>query len=222
MESDQNRTNITMIIVLIAIILLIAVLAVSNKTLKSQANTQNQEVNNNEEIEKDTSVEQPQLYKSYEIGDQVTLLDSSTWHVIKKTTQKENSITLLKDNKLTEESKKEEANNFLTTTYQIQLKDSLSALSIDIKEVRLITLDDIKEITGIETLDKDTSIEKENNSWLYQENTLTNNTSSNNIPLLICKIEEEETTRGKLCEMTDKEIWPIRPVITISKEYIKE
>lgn len=223
MENDQNRTNLIMIIVLISVILLIAVFVNSNHINPTESNTEKQDDESNEVTKKDTTVEeQPELYKSYEIGNQITLLDSSSWHVIKNTTKKEETITLLKDSKLSTELKKEEINNFLTTTYVKLLKDSLSALSTDIKEVRLITLDDIKLITGIETLEKETFIEKENSTWLYQDDTITSNTSVNNIPLQICKIEEEEIIRGKLCEITDKETWPIRPVIIISKEYIKE
>lgn len=220
MENDQNRTNLIMIIVLIAVILLIAVLVISNHINSKQKDTKKQDNESSEVIEKDTSVDQSELYKSYEIGDQVILLDSSSWHVIKKTSQNEERITLLKDTKLTTELKVEEATSFLTTSYLKLLKDNLSALSTDIEEIRLITLDDIKEITKVDTIEAETLIERENISWLFQEKTLTSNTSSNNLPLLIC--EEIEEGKGRICEGTKQEIWPVRPVITISKEYIKE
>lgn len=221
MENDQNRTNLTIIIVLIAIIFLIAILSMSNNRKDEKRDTSNEA--GSEEIKKDTSVDQgTNLYKSYEIGDQVVLLDSSSWHVIKKSNQKEETITLLKDTKITTELKQEEANNFLVTNYIKLLKDNLSALSTDIKEIRLITLEDIKEIIGVDILEFETPLEKENITWLTTGETLTSDISSDNFPLLICTTTETEEHTGKICEGKEQQIWPVRPVIKISKEYIKD
>jgi hypothetical protein len=217
MENDQNRTNFNLIIVLVAVILLIAIFVISNSFNKKEEKVVEED---SETIEKDTSVDQESnVYKSYEIGDEVVLLDSSKWHVIKKTTTKEDSVTLLKDEKLTTELKQDEAVSYLTTTYLKLLKDNLGALSTDINEVRLITLDDIKEITKMERVLKDTIIENDNNSWLTDENTLINEKSDDNYPLLICKNSEN---KGSICEGIGQELWSVRPVITISKDYIKE
>ena len=170
------------------------------------------------EQKKDTSVDDNSVvYKSYKIGDQVTLIDSSSWHVIKDTSTSEENVTLLKDDKIDTELKKDEIDNFLNTTYMKILKDNLSALSTDIKEVRLINTEDIKNITGLNTIELDTTIE--NVDWLYTEKTVIGSTSSNNLPLCIGKHDELEA--GKLSEVTAEELLPLRPVITISKDYIR-
>ena len=217
MENDQNRTNLTLIIVLVAVIILISIMAIADHLTKKPSNKEN---NSDTVVEqkKDTSVDDNSvIYKSYKIGDQVTLIDSSNWHVIKDTSTSEESITLLKDDKIDTELKKDEIDNFLNTTYMKILKDNLSALSTDIKEVRLINTEDIKNITGLDTIELDTTIE--NVDWLYTEKTVIGSTSSNNLPLCIGKHDELEA--GKLSEVTTEDLLPVRPVITISKDYIR-
>ena len=115
------------------------------------------------------------------------------------------------------ELKKDEIDNFLNTTYMKILKDNLSALSTDIKEIRLINTEDIKNITGLDTIELDTTIE--NVDWLYTEKTVIGSTSSNNLPLCIGKHDELEA--GKLSEVETEDLLPVRPVITISKDYIR-
>ena len=217
MENDQNRTNLTLIIVLVAVIILISIMAIADHITKKPNNKKN---NDGTVIEqnKDTSVDDNSvIYKNYKIGDQVTLIDSSNWHVIKDTSTSEESITLLKDDKIDTELKKDEIDNFLNTTYMKILKDNLSALSTDIKEVRLINTEDIKNITGLDTIELDTTIE--NVDWLYTEKTVIGSTSSNNLPL--CIVKHDELEAGKLSEVETEDLLPVRPVITISKDYIR-
>lgn len=217
MENDQNRTNLTLIIVLVAVIILISIMAITDHIIKKPSGKEN---NDDTVVEQktDTSVDDNSVvYKSYKIGDQVTLIDSSSWHVIKDTSTSEENVTLLKDDKIDTELKKDEIDNFLNTTYMKILKDNLSALSTDIKEVRLINTEDIKNITGLNTIELDTTIE--NVDWLYTEKTVIGSTSSNNLPLCIGKHDELEA--GKLSEVTAEELLPLRPVITISKDYIR-
>lgn len=217
MENDQNRTNLTLIIVLVAVIILISIMAIADHITKKPSNKENTDGTVIEQ-NKDTSVDDNSvIYKNYKIGDQVTLIDSSNWHVIKDTSTSEESITLLKDDKIDTELKKDEIDNFLNTTYIKILKDNLSALSTDIKEVRLINTEDIKNITGLDTIELDTTIE--NVDWLYTEKTVIGSTSSNNLPLCIGKHDELEA--GKLSEVTADDLLPLRPVITISKDYIR-
>lgn len=217
MENDQNRTNLTLIIVLVAIIVLVSIMAIADHITNNNDNTKN---NNDTVVEqkKDTSVDDNSvIYKNYQIGDEVTLIDSSKWHVIKDTSSKEEYVSLLKDGKIDTELKKDEIDNFLNTTYMKILKDNLSALSTDIKGVRLINTEDIKNITGLDTIELDTTIE--NVDWLYTEKTVIGSTSSNNLPLCIGKHDELEA--GKLSEVTNDDLLPVRPVITISKDYIR-
>lgn len=217
MENDQNRTNLTLIIVLVAVIILISIMAITDHIIKKPSDKENND-DTVVEQKKDTSVDDNSVvYKSYKIGDQVTLIDSSSWHVIKDTSTSEENVTLLKDDKIDTELKKDEIDNFLNTTYMKILKDNLSALSTDIKEVRLINTEDIKNITGLNTIELDTTIE--NVDWLYTEKTVIGSTSSNNLALCIGKHDELEA--GKLSEVTAEELLPLRPVITISKDYIR-
>ena len=90
-------------------------------------------------------------------------------------------------------------------------------LETDIKEIRLINTEDIKNITGLDTIELDTTIE--NVDWLYTEKTVIGSTSSNNLPLCIGKHDELEA--GKLSEVETEDLLPVRPVITISKDYIR-
>lgn len=217
MENDQNRTNLTLIIVLVAVIILISLMAITDHIIKKPSDKENND-DTVVEQKKDTSVDDNSVvYKSYKIGDQVALIDSSSWHVIKDTSTSEENVTLLKDDKIDTELKKDEIDNFLNTTYMKILKDNLSALSTDIKEVRLINTEDIKNITGLDTIELDTTIE--NVDWLYTEKTVIGSTSSNNLPLCIGKHDELEA--GKLSEVETEDLLPVRPVITISKDYIR-
>ena len=169
MENDQNRTNLTLIIVLVAVIILISIMAITDHIIKKPSDKENND-DTVVEQKKDTSVDDNSVvYKSYKIGDQVALIDSSSWHVIKDTSTSEENVTLLKDDKIDTELKKDEIDNFLNTTYMKILKDNLSALSTDIKEIRLINTEDIKNITGLDTIELDTTIE--NVDWLYTEKT---------------------------------------------------
>ena len=217
MENDQNRTNLTLIIVLVAVIILISIMAITDHIIKKPSDKENND-DTVVEQKKDTSVDDNSVvYKSYKIGDQVALIDSSSWHVIKDTSTSEENVTLLKDDKIDTELKKDEIDNFLNTTYMKILKYNLSALSTDIKEVRLINTEDIKNITGLDTIELDTTIE--NVDWLYTEKTVIGSTSSNNLPLCIVKHDELES--GKLSEVETEDLLPVRPVITISKDYIR-
>lgn len=218
MENEQNRKNLTFIIILVVAIILVSVLIASDKFL-TQKDSNNNESDSTETINNNTVVEEEQVYKNYKIGDSVTLIDSSKWHVIENTDDKDDMVILLKDDQLSSSIKPEEAENFLTTTYMKLLKDNLGALSTDIKDIRLISLDDIKTITGISEIDIDNSIEVDGDSWLYEKQTLTSDISSNNLPILIC--ENKEETLGRICEGKDSEIWPVRPVVEIGKDYIK-
>lgn len=219
MDKDENRKNLISIIILIVILVGVSIFITVDKfltksALNKQEDTEEITTGNTEIVEMETDT-----YTRYNIGDSVNLIDSSSWHVIKTSEKTSSTVTLLNDNITNTYIRSDEANTYLNEVYQKNLKDSLGATSDDIEETRLLSLEDIATITNIVPLEVGVSLESSNMDWLYNKRTLTSYVDSNDLSVLICEKTSNEET--KLCEATTSEIWPVRPVITIDKSYIK-
>ncbi len=219
MDKDENRRNLISIIILIVILFGVSIFITVDKfltksALNKQEDTEEITTGNTEIVEMETDT-----YTRYNIGDSVNLIDSSSWHVIKTSEKTSSTVTLLNDNITNTYIRSDEANTYLNEVYQKNLKDSLGATSDDIEETRLLSLEDIATITNIVPLEVGVSLESSNMDWLYNKRTLTSYVDSNDLSVLIC--EKTSNEEAKLCEATTSEIWPVRPVITIDKSYIK-
>lgn len=219
MDKDENRKNLISIIILIVILVGVSIFITVDKfltksALNKQEDTEEITTGNTEIVEMETDT-----YTRYNIGDSVNLIDSSSWHVIKTSEKTSSTVTLLNDNITNTYIRSDEANTYLNEVYQKNLKDSLGATSDDIEETRLLSLEDIATITNIVPLEVGVSLESSNMDWLYNKRTLTSYVDSNDLSVLIC--EKTSNEEAKLCEATTSEIWPVRPVITIDKSYIK-
>ncbi len=219
MDKDENRRNLISIIILIVILVGVSIFITVDKfltksALNKQEDTEEITTGNTEIVEMETDT-----YTRYNIGDSVNLIDSSSWHVIKTSEKTSSTVTLLNDNITNTYIRSDEANTYLNEVYQKNLKDSLGATSDDIEETRLLSLEDIATITNIVPLEVGVSLESSNMDWLYNKRTLTSYVDSNDLSVLIC--EKTSNEEAKLCEATTSEIWPVRPVITIDKSYIK-
>lgn len=219
MDKDENRKNLISIIILIVILVGVSIFITVDKfltksALNKQEDTEEITTGNTEIVEMETDT-----YTRYNIGDSVNLIDSSSWHVIKTSEKTSSTVTLLNDNITNTYIRSDEANTYLNEVYQKNLKDSLGATSDDIEETRLLSLEDIATITNIVPLEVGLSLESSNMDWLYNKRTLTSYVDSNDLSVLIC--EKTSNEEAKLCEATTSEIWPVRPVITIDKSYIK-
>lgn len=219
MDKDENRRNLISIIILIVILVGVSIFITVDKfltksALNKQEDTEEITTGNTEIVEMETDT-----YTRYNIGDSVNLIDSSSWHVIKTSEKTSSTVTLLNDNIINTYIRSDEANTYLNEVYQKNLKDSLGATSDNIEETRLLSLEDIATITNIVPLEVGVSLESSNMDWLYNKRTLTSYVDSNDLSVLIC--EKTSNEEAKLCEATTSEIWPVRPVITIDKSYIK-
>ena len=219
MDKDENRRNLISIIILIVILVGVSIFITVDKfltksALNKQEDTEEITTGNTEIVEMETDT-----YTRYNIGDSVNLIDSSSWHVIKTSEKTSSTVTLLNDNIINTYIRSDEANTYLNEVYQKNLKDSLGATSDNIEETRLLSLEDIATITNIVPLEVGVSLESSNMDWLYNKRTLTSYVDSNDLSVLIC--EKTSNEEAKLCGATTSEIWPVRPVITIDKSYIK-
>ena len=166
------------------------------------------------------------VYNSYSVGDKVSLSDSSVWNVLESSTKDDEFVTLLSVSNINNNSIAfTEASNYITTTYKDDLISKNNATDKDIKEIRLISLEDISKLSGISTSELIPGKSLENNStpaFLYESQTITSKIEGNN-PIMICNPipEFHETNPGRICIGTQTDKFEIRPVIVISKQYIK-
>ena len=169
-------------------------------------------------------------FKAYNVGDNVTLTDSSRWSVLSSSSGDSKYVTLIKDENINDDFsiKFKDANNYLSTTYKNNLVSGLGAKSDEITEVRLLTLDEISKLSGISVsnLLPGTSLENDiTPSFLYQSTTITSEIDEYDCPIMICGYfyspGYNEDGPARICEGTQTDTEPIRPVITILKEYIR-
>lgn len=214
---DSNSTNLTIIVVLLLFIVGISIFSFSLKfTSKNNANKKS---NNEEIINEDTSVDyNNKTYKVYKSGDSIKLSDNSSWHVIKDSSSNEEEVTILSDNDIGKINTKD-VENYLEETYYNQLQENLSIDDNSISNIRLIDIDDIMTLTSLSNITVGTKIEKQGLEWLYSKSTLTSYIEDSK-PILICSKDGENPAR--ICIGKDSDIFPIRPVITISKNYISK
>ena len=102
MENDENRKNLIIMIILLVAILISATLSIFyhffTKDSSSKKKSGSEEI-----INTDTSIDEEgdeENYPSYNLGDAITLKDSSTWHVIKESDSTDRYVVLLRDNPL--------------------------------------------------------------------------------------------------------------------------
>ena len=224
------KKNIIIIILLLGLVGTSGYIVYDN--FLQDENKENEITNTNEKIINDESNEnEVQVNKTYKIGDAVTLNDSSTWRVLIDSNEETEVVTLLKDIPLEEQISFITASEYLSTSYLESLKNSMNMKDEDIREIRLLTLEDITRITGLTNLEAGTSLEKNESTitelywqndyyWLYQSPTITNKIEYD-CPIMICEHDDYETSSARMCIGTGTEnVW-VRPVIVISKDYIK-
>jgi len=201
----------------------------NNKTqeissLKTKIEEQNKiiaELNEQENAQQ----EEPQN-KSYQIGDLVTLKNGTSWNVIKDSDINSDNVVLLSvENINTSNSIKiSEVKNYLLNEYKNTISSALNS-SID---VRLLTLDDVSELSGISSSNLVPGTSLENGTtpeFLYKTTTLISDDSNMLLgenPIMICAAvpEHYETSPGRICMSTQTDTEPFRVVITIAKKDI--
>ena len=181
MESDENRKNLIIMIVLLIAILVSATLSIFYHFFTKNSSSK-KKFGNEEIINTDTSIDgegDVENYPTYNLGDAITLKDSSTWHVIKESDSTDKYVVLLRDNPLDDN----------------------------------ISYNDIESISEIPNLEIGTSLDTSKNSWIYINQTITSNLSSNDKPIMIC------TNPNTICE-GNSNTYKVRPVIEIDKNIL--
>ncbi len=215
---DSNSTNLTIIVVLLIFLIGIGIFSFSLK-LTSKDNTKKETNSDEEIINEDTSVDgDVKTYKAYKVGDSIKLSDNSSWHVINDSGSNEAEVTILSDNDIGKINIKD-IDNYFEEIYYNQLQENLDASDTSISSIRLIDIDDIMTLTGLSTIVSGTKIEKNGLEWLYNESTLTSYIEDDT-PILICS--KDEINPARICMGKNSDIFPVRPVITISKSYIEK
>ena len=213
MESDENRKNLIIMIILLIAILISTVLALFYHFLTKDS-VSRKKSSGNEIINTDTSVdgEDDEVnYPGYNLGDSITLKDSSTWHVIKESDSTDRYVVLLRDNPLDDNIVYNDIDNYLQNTYLDSLKSSLETQE-DIS-ISLLSLDDIESVSKISNLEIGTPLDTADNPWIYINQTITSNLSSNDKPIMIC------TNPNTICEGNSNN-YKVRPVIEIDKNIL--
>lgn len=213
--SDSNRTNLTIIIVLgIVVISVGGYFTIHHFFDKKEKEEPLQE---EREEKKDTSVDEKAEYESYKVGDYVTLRNNSTWNVIAKSDKEESNVLLLMEDQLDDLIDYREASNYVMDTFANDFANSMG-IGTDEVSARLLSIDDIRTITGIANLEPGVTIEDSNQTFLYRSSTLTDEIEAD-APILIC--ERTNNDLAKICVGAGTNTWKVRPVIEISKKYIK-
>lgn len=243
-EKEKNKNGSGTIIFLIILVIALGGYIVydkiiSNKDVKtdindSNTNNNNNSINYNKENEdviddnnKNEQNQKPTTYKAYNLGDKVNLLDSSNWNVWESLAENDEFVTLINSDNINKYNSItfKEAPTYVSTTYKSNLITSLNANNDDIKDARLLTLEDISKLSRIEVNNLVPGVSLENNvtpSFLYQSTTITSKIDENDCPIMICEsIPNYPNNQGRICEETQTDKFQIRPVITISKKYIK-
>lgn len=212
---DSNSTNLTIIVVLLFFILGIGIFSFSLK-LTSKDNPK-KESNDEEVINEDTSVDRSnKTYKIYHLGDSIKLSDNSSWHVINDSSSNEDEVTILSDDDIGKINVND-IDIYLEETYYNQLQENIGAIDTSISNIRLLDVDDIMTLTGLQNITVGTGIEKQGLEWLYNKSTLTSYKEDSN-PILICS--KDNNNPARICIGKGSNIFPVRPVITINKNYI--
>lgn len=213
--SDSNRTNLNIIIVLCIVVVSVG----GYFTIHHFVDKREKEESLQEEVDenKDTSVDKKEEYESYKVGDYVTLKNNSTWNVIAKSDSEESNVLLLMEDQIDDLIDYREASNYVMNTFATDLASSMG-IGTDEISARLLSLDDVRTITGIANLEPGVTIEDSNRTFLYRSSTLTDEEDAG-VPILIC--ERSSNDPAKICAGTGTTTWRVRPVIEISKKYIK-
>lgn len=214
--SDTNRTNLTIIIVLCIVVVGVGGYFTINHFFdkgESGNEPSQEELDDN----KDTSVDEKEKYESYKVGDYVTLRNNSTWNVIAKSGEEDSNVLLLMSDQLDDLIDYRGASNYVMDTFANDFAQSMG-IGADEVSARLLSIDDIRTITGIADLEPGVTIEDSNQTFLYRSSTLTSEVE-NDTPILVC--ERNGSDPAKICMGTGTTTWKVRPVIEISKKYIK-
>ena len=200
-----------LIFVLIGVTIIILI-----SSLAHHENKMNNGNKDNTVIDNDSTTNVTTVYSGYEIGNKVTLPDSSTWHVIMKSDINNEYVTILKDDALDTNMDKYTAIDYLNNEYRDELNETLNCED-EITDVHLISSEEIKTITRIGNPRKDTKLNGNDYDWLTARNTLTNIMNNEEI-ISIC--ERDTNTEASLCVL-DTDSYSIRPVIKINKNCLK-
>ena len=173
--------------------------------------------------EEDPQEDEPQQNKAYRVGDLVKLSDGTSWNVLKNSGIDEDEVTLLSVENVdtTHSIKIIEVKNYLLNDY----KDAMTnVLGTDV-DVRLLTLGDISQLSGIAISDLIPGHSIENGvtpAFLYKSDTLIaddENMILGDNPDLLCSADVRNSARICMSTQTDREVF--RPVITIDKKALK-
>ena len=176
------------------------------------------------------------LTKTYNVGDSVTLVDNSTWHVLKKSTSTNTSITLIKDTNITTQAFDTTGSNsymsndstvvnnstiktYLDGTYLPSLRQSLTAASGDVEDltVSLPTMEDlVKANNSTDTFNQ--TIYTFNDNYL-SSTTYWTKTAGTADPSYVWAVDSS-TKQSVVKSATDATVG-VRPVIVTSKLNIK-
>lgn len=256
MENKNNKGLIVLIVILIIMVLGLGSYIVYDKVIANDK-TINDSTNNSDNVSKDEA-----SYKSYNIGDKVTvkLNDSTeaTFYVLKQSSETEQDVTLFAEKNIGTgafNNDYSEGNEYKGSLIESKLNELTSSWT-NVKEKRLITVDEIKSTGLTETKNEDRCIDggcpadytyvKENSFLLYpgkdfeknhlyefywtmtkvNNSEITGNTNryvyyvhmSGSIDSHIVGYKPGSTENKDGTFFTN---FGIRPVIVISKEYVK-
>lgn len=162
-----------------------------------------------------------QEYKKYKIGDTITLKDNSKWYVIQDSKEDDSFVVLLGTQNINDGTiNYQNAEDYLENKYKVAFAKGMKA-DPDVITARLISLNDISIVSGIneEQLDVNSEIQNDKTpKFIYESINLTNHLDDNNNPVLICP------NNGKAILCTGNpplDPWIIKPVVELPKEYIK-
>ena len=249
MKRKKNNGNATFLIAIIiftiSIVILLGYLIFNNDTSIETENNfnyidtgnniddekkdkdKNQNNNNNNNTGSNQVFTSKKENNSYKVDDTIILKNNTIWNVIKNSPANDNFVTILSDDNINENNSisYKNAANYISTTYKSKIEKAFKTNSSDIKEVRLLSINDISALSGIsaDQLVPGKSIANNKTpSFLYDSETITSSIS-NGMPLMICSVvsESEDNNPGKMCLGSNSEYFPIRIVMTINKKFIK-
>ena len=217
---NETKKKTSIIVIIVALIVILAILGgfigfdiyKNNKNNKGSGNGSG-----------NTSTEN--VKKAYNEGATITLTDGSKWYALFSSKAEDETILLYSvDNINTDNVSYSQAANYLTTTFRSKLVKGLGSAAGDIKDIRLLTLDEISTLSRIEKSDLKAGAVLQNDItsvFVYESNSLIDGYESG-LPLLICQPNPEvEANPGRICVGTQEDVFPIRAVLEISKKYIK-
>lgn len=214
--SDNIKTWI--IVGIVAFITFILVFIVSNM-LVNGGKKKNNPVPEEKPAEKEK-------YEKYKIGDAITLKDDSTWHVLYESKDSSEYVTILSDEDVnTSNVLYGNVNSFLKGTYKSKLVSDLKADFSEIQETRMLAYLDLANISSAKSSEFEPEVEIKKfdiPEFIYATDTITDTVyrvevSSN--PVMICAKKDDKEAR--FCLGDSSKANAIRPVIVISKKYIK-